>query len=74
MKFLVDECLSPKLAEVARERGYDASHVSWIGMQCWKDWELKRIILDGDWTFVTKTAMISADHATIQATEGNMPM
>ena len=54
MKFLIDECLSPKLVEVARERDYEASHIVWIGMQCWKDWELKRVILDGDWTFVTK--------------------
>jgi hypothetical protein len=57
MKFLVDECLSPKLAELAREWGHaDASHVAWIGKLSWKDWELKKVILEGDWTFVTRNS------------------
>ena len=31
--------------------------MTWIGKRGWKDWQLKRIILDGDWTFVTKNSI-----------------
>ena len=34
MKFLIDECLSPSLAAIARERGYPQStHVTWLGLE-----------------------------------------
>jgi len=36
MKFLIDECLSPKLAELARQRGYGESSTdicAWFGMR-----------------------------------------
>jgi hypothetical protein len=57
MKLLIDECLSPKLAELARMRGhFEASHVAWIGKLGWKDWLLKDPILAGDWTFVTRNS------------------
>jgi hypothetical protein len=57
MKFLVDECLSLELTELARTRGYpESSHVVWIGKQGAKDWELLPVILAGDWTFVTKNS------------------
>jgi hypothetical protein len=57
MKLLVDECLSPKLTELARQRGYvESSHVVWIGKLNWKDWELLDVILGGDWTFVTRNS------------------
>jgi hypothetical protein len=53
VKFLIDECLSP-----ARARGYgESSHVVWLGLGGWKDWQLKVFILDGDWTFVTRNAI-----------------
>ncbi len=56
-KLLIDECLSPELALMARERGHhEASHVVWIGSAGWKDWELKRIILEQDWVFVTRNS------------------
>ena len=56
-KFLIDECLSPDLASLARERGFsESSHVSWLGKAGWKDWELKRFILEQDWTFVTRNS------------------
>jgi hypothetical protein len=46
------------LAELARQRGHaDAAHVAWIGKLSWKDWELKRFILDGDWIFVTRNSV-----------------
>lgn len=58
MKFLIDECLSPKLALLARERGHvESSHVVWEGCGGYQDWNLMPFILDGDWTFVTKNAL-----------------
>jgi hypothetical protein len=58
MKFLVDECLSPELAKMALEKGYgETSHVVWMKLGGLKDWELKPIILDDDWTFVTKNSV-----------------
>ncbi len=53
-KLLIDECLSAELALMARERGHhEASHVVWIGKSGWKDWELKKVLLDEDWVLVT---------------------
>jgi hypothetical protein len=57
MKFLIDECLSPRLARRAIEDGYtDSSHVLWIGHAGRQDWNLLPVILAGDWTFVTKNS------------------
>jgi len=56
-KLLIDECLSGDLALMARQRGHHrASHVVWIGKAGWKDWELKKILLEGAWTLVTKNS------------------
>jgi len=58
MKFLIDECLSPALTLMAHENGYgESSHVVWRNWNGLKDWELKPLILAGDWTFVTKNAI-----------------
>ncbi len=58
MKLLVDECLSEELAKRARDCGHaESSHVRWIGKAGAKDWELLPVILDGDWTFVTRNAI-----------------
>jgi len=58
MKFLVDECLSPELTRLAQAAGYgESAHVVWLGHAGLKDWQLKPIILDGDWTFVTKNSV-----------------
>ena len=58
MKLLVDECLSDELTKLAQRRGHaEASHIAWVGKHGWKDWELKAVILDGDWTFVTKNSI-----------------
>jgi hypothetical protein len=56
-KLLIDECLSSELALMARERGHhEASHVVWIGKSGWKDWELKRLLLEEDWVLVTRNS------------------
>ena len=58
MKLLVDECLSDELTKLAQRRGHaEASHIAWVGKRGWKDWELKAVILGGDWTFVTKNSI-----------------
>lgn len=58
MKLLIDECLSEELAKLARDRGHaESSHIRWIGKGGIKDWALLPIILDGDWTFVTKNSV-----------------
>jgi hypothetical protein len=57
-KFLIDECLTPALALLARERGFvESSHVTWLGKNGWKDWQLKDFILEQDWTFVTRNSV-----------------
>ena len=56
MKFLIDECLSQKLAKTALTRGHEASHIVWLKKSGWKDWNLKAVILEGDWTFLTKNS------------------
>jgi len=58
MKLLLDECLSEELTRLAQRRGHaEASHVTWIGKRGWKDLQLKSVILDGDWTLVTKNSI-----------------
>jgi len=58
MKLLIDECLSIKLVEDARQRGNpESSHVVWLGKSGWNDWELKNFIIEGDWTFVTRNSV-----------------
>ncbi len=52
-KILIDENLSPSLASDAQQKGFLCSHVNHLGKTGTKDWELKRVILEGDWTFVT---------------------
>lgn len=57
MKLLVDECLSPELTKMARDRGHgERSHVVWLGKSGIKDWELMRVVLDGNWTLVTNNS------------------
>jgi len=40
----------------AKGRG-ETSHVVWLKRAGLKDWELKPVILDGDWTFVTRNSV-----------------
>jgi hypothetical protein len=58
MKLLIDECLSEELAKLAREHGHrESSHVVWLGMASWKDWNLMAFVLEGDWTLVTRNSV-----------------
>jgi predicted nuclease of predicted toxin-antitoxin system len=71
MKFLVDECLSPELSKHAHTRGYgESSHVVWLGHSGLKDWELKPIIIDNDWTFVTRNSIDFRGLAASPGTKG----
>ncbi|MBI3676947.1 MAG: DUF5615 family PIN-like protein [Proteobacteria bacterium] len=57
MKFLIDECLSPELAQMAHARGHgESSHVVWIGRSGIKDWDLLPVVLEGNWTLVTRNS------------------
>ena len=49
MKFLIDECLSPSLAALARKRGYpESTHVTWLELRAREDWALvRRAVADG---------------------------
>jgi hypothetical protein len=58
VKFLIDECLSPELVKLVQEKGHgESTHVVWRKLAGKKDWELKPIILEGDWTFVTRNSV-----------------
>jgi hypothetical protein len=57
MKFLIDECLTPKLAEMAQQRGHpESSHVVRLGQAGLQDWNLVTFAVAGDWTLVTRNA------------------
>jgi hypothetical protein len=67
MKFLIDE----ELTKLAHARGYgESSHIVWLGRAGLKDWELKPLILQDDWTFVTKNSVALPKSP---APRGNMP-
>ena len=71
IRLLIDECLIPDLALLAREWGYqDASHVAWIGKAGWKDWQLKQVILAEDWTFVTRNSKDFRGHLEAPGSSG----
>ena len=55
-KLLIDECLSVELAACAHRRDLAASHLRDLGLLGRKDGQLFRIIIDGDWCFVTRNA------------------
>ena len=54
MKFLIDECLSPSLATIARSRGFGQStHVNWLGLRSRQDWALVRRAIQDGYVLVT---------------------
>ena len=57
-KFLIDNCLTPELAKLARDRGHeDATHLEWRHRSNWKDWNVTNMAIDGDWTLVTRNSV-----------------
>jgi len=47
MRFLIDECLHASLVELAQTAGFDATHVSHLGLGGTPDWALaQRIVRD----------------------------
>ncbi len=58
MKFLIDECLSPTLAAIARKQGFpESTHVNWIGLRSRKDWLLVRRAIRDGFVLVTNDAV-----------------
>jgi predicted nuclease of predicted toxin-antitoxin system len=52
-RFLIDECLSVGLVALAKERGFQADYVTYIGRSGWSDWNLASYALENDYIFVT---------------------
>jgi predicted nuclease of predicted toxin-antitoxin system len=58
VKFLIDECLSPELAAIARARGFpESTHVTWLGMRSRKDWTIVRRAIEQGFVLVTNDAL-----------------
>jgi predicted nuclease of predicted toxin-antitoxin system len=54
VKFLIDECLSPALVRLARERGHgESTHITWLGLRSRKDWSIVRRAVDAGHVLVT---------------------
>jgi len=66
MRFLIDECLSLDLVQIASREGYEAQHVAHVGKAGWKDWNVARHASDGDFILVTNNA---ADFRKLYATQ-----
>jgi hypothetical protein len=63
---------------LARDRGYhDSFHVTWLGKAGWKDWQLRDLIIEQDWTFVTRNSVDFRGPANQPGSEGqyaNVPI
>lgn len=53
MKFLIDECLTPKLSDIANSRQYGATNIRALGMLGVKDWKIVPILIQEDYVLVT---------------------
>jgi predicted nuclease of predicted toxin-antitoxin system len=56
VRFLIDECLSPRLVAAANRAGFEAYHVAHIGRATWQDWNIAAFALTNDLIFVTNNA------------------
>ena len=71
MELLIDECLSPGLAAVARKRGYpESTHVTWLGLKARQDWVLVRRAVSDGYVLVTND---SADFTVLMKREDRHP-
>jgi predicted nuclease of predicted toxin-antitoxin system len=52
-KLLIDECLHVSLLELAHAAGHAADHVTYLGLGSTKDWDLMKLVVEQDYTFVT---------------------
>ncbi|MCE2407735.1 MAG: DUF5615 family PIN-like protein, partial [Pseudomonadales bacterium] len=54
MKFLIDECLSPTLAAIARTHGFpESTHVTWVGFRSRADWDIVLRVREKEFVLVT---------------------
>lgn len=53
MKLLIDECLHTSLVQLGHASGHITDHINYLGLGSSKDWELMKLILEQDYTFVT---------------------
>ena len=53
LAFLIDECLTPDLAEIAQGRGFHALHVTWARLRSRKDPVISKYAVDHDMVLVT---------------------
>ena len=71
VKFLIDECLSPTLATMARECGFpESTHVTWLGLRSRQDWALVRRAVEDGYVLVTHN---SADFTVLMEHESRHP-
>ena len=71
MKFLIDECLSPTLAMIARASGFpESTHVTWLGLRSRNDWSLVCRAIEDGYVLVTND---SADFTALMEREHNHP-
>jgi predicted nuclease of predicted toxin-antitoxin system len=54
VRFLIDAQLPPLMATVLQDHGYDAVHVSDLGLLSASDNEIWRFAIDGNWVIVSK--------------------
>jgi predicted nuclease of predicted toxin-antitoxin system len=56
-RFLIDENLSVQLPEVAHRHGFEATHVVYLGLAEWRDWNILEVIHKDSWLLVTNNAV-----------------
>jgi predicted nuclease of predicted toxin-antitoxin system len=56
-KLLIDECLHTSLLELAHTAGHAADHVNYLALGSSKDWDLMKLIVERDYTFVTNNRL-----------------
>ena len=67
-RFLIDECLSPVLAQIARDCGYcESTCVRDRGLSGTKDHDLVRFVIANDFTLVTHNAMLRREKNETEA-------